>query len=157
MIKYAKITDAQKGACDVGLGTNIEFYKSIGMAEHDVEEGYDGVWYLKEYLATPEYKEKLMRYRENNFKSKFFKTSIGWIRRKINMKDGSIKDFLSNILPQIKLAIELGESVKIITYKTPDFENDCTKEYLRSLQERKLVDLDFVKECLSQISTDFYG
>ncbi|MCQ2754406.1 MAG: hypothetical protein MJ231_05080 [bacterium] len=157
MIKYAKITDASKGVCDVGLGTNLEFYKSIGMTELDVEQGYDGVWYLKEYLETEGYKNKLAQFKQNDFKSKFFETSLGWIKRKVNMKDGATKDFLCDILPQIKMAVELGENVQLITYKTPDFTKDCTEEYLKSIQERKSADLNFIKECLLQTSADFYG
>ena len=49
MKKYAKVTNEQTKECMVGLGTNIEFYKSIGMTEQDVEEAYNGSWYLKGY------------------------------------------------------------------------------------------------------------
>ena len=46
---YAKIIDKEKKICQVGTGTNTAFYKSIGMSEMDVEQGYDGQWYLKGY------------------------------------------------------------------------------------------------------------
>lgn len=36
MIKWAKISNPDTGICDVGLGTNSEFYASIGMTEMDV-------------------------------------------------------------------------------------------------------------------------
>lgn len=49
MLKYAKIIDDKTKLCEVGIGTNIEFYKSIGMTEQDVEEAYNGSWYLKGY------------------------------------------------------------------------------------------------------------
>lgn len=49
MKKYAKITNEETKQCSVGLGTNSEFYKSIGMQEMDVEEAYDGNWYLQGY------------------------------------------------------------------------------------------------------------
>ena len=48
MIKYAKVINEEK-QCEVGLGTNTAFYKSIGMTEQDVEQAYDGNWYLKGY------------------------------------------------------------------------------------------------------------
>lgn len=49
MFKYAIVTNKETGLCDVGLGTNSEFYKSIGMTEMDVQESdIDGNWYLKE-------------------------------------------------------------------------------------------------------------
>ena len=45
MLKYAKIINEQK-QCEVGLGTNTDFYQSIGMQEMEVEQAYDGSWYL---------------------------------------------------------------------------------------------------------------
>lgn len=55
MKMYAKITNEQTKQCDVGLGTNIEYYKSIGMTEQEVEQGYDGQYYLKGFApAKPE-------------------------------------------------------------------------------------------------------
>lgn len=46
MIKYAKIINEETRECEVGIGTNVEFYKSIGMTEIDVEQASDGSWYL---------------------------------------------------------------------------------------------------------------
>ena len=47
MLKYAKIINEETKACEVGLGTNSAFYKSIGMTEIEVEQAYDGSWYVK--------------------------------------------------------------------------------------------------------------
>lgn len=52
MLKYAKIIDDTTKACDVGLGTNTAFYQSIGMTEMDVEQAYDGKWYLSGYAPN---------------------------------------------------------------------------------------------------------
>lgn len=49
MKKYAKIINQETKLCEVGLGTNSKFYKSIGMTEMDVEEAYNSLWYLKGY------------------------------------------------------------------------------------------------------------
>ena len=49
MLKYAKITNEETKQCSVGLGTNIDFYKSIGMTEMDVELAYNGNWYVSGY------------------------------------------------------------------------------------------------------------
>jgi len=62
MIKYAKVKDEQTKECIVGLGTDIEFYKSVGMTEQDVEQAYNGGWYLKGYAPVkpePTLKEQL--------------------------------------------------------------------------------------------------
>ena len=49
MIKYAKIINKKTKQCEVGIGTNTKFYRSIGMIEMDVEQSYDGSWYVKGY------------------------------------------------------------------------------------------------------------
>ena len=47
MKKYAKIINEETKSCEVGLGTNSAFYQSIGMTEMEVEQAYDGSWYVK--------------------------------------------------------------------------------------------------------------
>ena len=49
MLKYAKVINEETKACDIGVGTNTEFYKSIGMTQMDVEQAWDGSWYVKGY------------------------------------------------------------------------------------------------------------
>lgn len=52
---YAKIINEETKQCEVGVGTNTEFYKSIGMTEMDVEQAYNGQWYVKGFApAQPE-------------------------------------------------------------------------------------------------------
>ena len=76
MLKYAKIVKEQTKQCEVGLGTNAEFYKSIGMTEMDVEQAYDGCWYVEGYAPSkpaPTHEEvSKMReqYRKENIDSK---------------------------------------------------------------------------------------
>lgn len=58
MIKYAKIIN-ENGLCEVGLGTNEEFYKFIGMVEMDVEQSdVDGEWYITEKCPHKSEEEK---------------------------------------------------------------------------------------------------
>ena len=49
MIKYARIIDEQTKQCEVGLGTDADYYESIGMTEMDVEMAYTGDWYIVGY------------------------------------------------------------------------------------------------------------
>lgn len=67
---YAKIIDEETKLCQVGTGNNIEFYKSIGMTEMDVEQAYNGAWYVKGYApekpATTE--EEQSKKREQAYK-----------------------------------------------------------------------------------------
>lgn len=59
MLKYAKIIDENTKLCDVGIGTNSEYYESIGMTIQDVEESWNGTWYLKGYV--PEKPEEVIK------------------------------------------------------------------------------------------------
>ena len=46
---YAKIIDEKTKQVSIGTGTNVDYYRSIGMSEMEVEQAYDGQWYLKGY------------------------------------------------------------------------------------------------------------
>ena len=48
MLKYCKIINKETNEVSVGLGTNVEFYRSIGFKEREVAE-VDGKYYLKGY------------------------------------------------------------------------------------------------------------
>ena len=141
----------------------VEYNHKRGML---IEETEDGTLYALEKNEimvngvaeiNPNYEEELSAPRENLFNREFFQTSLGWIRRQVNMKDGSKKDFLSDLLLQIKAGLELGQSVEIITYKQPDFSEDINEAYMQTLQEKKTATLEFVKECLMRTVSDFNG
>ena len=107
--------------------------------------------------ANPNYEQEKAEERQKYFEGEFFNTSLGYIRRKVTMKDGAQKEFLTDLLPSIKLGLELGENVKIIVYQKPDFTRELTTDYMVSLQEVKQVNTNFVKECLTQTMKDFGG
>lgn len=52
MIKYAKIINNETKQCVVGVGTNDQYYESIGMEKMDVEQAYNGTWYLKGHAPS---------------------------------------------------------------------------------------------------------
>lgn len=54
---YAIVTDEKTKAVSVGLGTDVEYYKSIGMTDMEVEQAYDGSWYVKGY--APDFSEQI--------------------------------------------------------------------------------------------------
>ena len=58
MKKYAKIINEETKQVSVGTGTNVEFYKSVGMSEMEVEQAYDGSWYLKGYAPEKPTEQK---------------------------------------------------------------------------------------------------
>jgi hypothetical protein len=49
MLMFAKIVDEETKRCIVGSGEDSEFYSSIGMTENDVEQAWNGLWYLSGY------------------------------------------------------------------------------------------------------------
>lgn len=53
MKRYAKIENEKTKVCSVGIGTNEAFYRSIGMTEMEVEQAYNGRWYLSGYAPEP--------------------------------------------------------------------------------------------------------
>ena len=55
---YAKIINEETKQVSVGTGTNTAFQQSIGMTEIEVEQGYDGSWYLKGYAPEKPVEEK---------------------------------------------------------------------------------------------------
>lgn len=67
MTAYAKIINENTKQVEVGFGTNEEFYKSIGMTKMDVEQAYNGAWYLKGYAPQkpePTKEEKIAQFKE---------------------------------------------------------------------------------------------
>lgn len=48
----AKIIDINTKECSVGLGTDVNFYRSLGMEEMDVEKAYNNKWYVKGFAPV---------------------------------------------------------------------------------------------------------
>lgn len=106
-------------------------------------------------VLNPNYEQQQADLRRAKFYGDFFSTSLGFIRRKVSMKTGETKDFLTDLLPVISLGVQSGQTVNIITYKEPDF----TQEVIdwESLQTVKQATPVFIQECFNQVSTDFTG
>lgn len=49
---FAKVIDEKTKQCEVGIGTDSDFYRSIGMTEQEVEQAWDGQWYIKGYAPS---------------------------------------------------------------------------------------------------------
>lgn len=59
MIKYAKVINDVSGLCEVAEGSDIDFYKSIGMTQLDIEQSdVDNNWYLSELCPHKSEEEK---------------------------------------------------------------------------------------------------
>ncbi len=104
-------------------------------------------------ILNPNYEQEKAQKRQVKFETEFFNTSLGWIRRRVTMKDGSTKDFLSDLLPSIMEGLRLGIAPNIITYREPDFTQEVTDWTV--YQVKKEATQQFVQDCLLQISEDF--
>lgn len=72
MLKYAKIINEETKQCEVGPGTNSSFYQSIGMTEMDVEQAYDGNWYVVGYVPQPSIQyqnEQIRKQRQSRYET----------------------------------------------------------------------------------------
>lgn len=53
MKQYAKIINEETKEVQIGAGNTEQYYSEIGMSLKDVEQGYNGLWYLKGYAPKP--------------------------------------------------------------------------------------------------------
>lgn len=103
---------------------------------------------------TEAYINETATLREEQFNKDFFNTCLGYIRRSVNMADGSKKDFLSDLLPVIAIGINNGNKINVIAYKKPNFKTEV--ENWEEYQEEKQVTAQFINECFTQLSNDFF-
>ena len=104
--------------------------------------------------GTEEYEEIKKAKREEAFDKEFFNTSLGYIRRTVNMQfSDEKKDFLSDLLPTISMGVQAGQEVKIIAYDKPDFDEDI--EDWTPYQHIETVSSEFIQECFLQLQADF--
>lgn len=112
---------------------------------------------IKEVIVYDETQEEAdareAQIRETNFNKSFFQTSLGYVRRSVTMADGSHKDFLSDLLPVISMGVQSGQTVHILTYDKPPFDNDV--EDWTEYQHQVTVTPQFIQECFVQLSNDF--
>ena len=106
-----------------------------------------------ELILNPDWEEEQTIKREAEFNKAFFNTSLGYIRRSVTMQDGSKKDFLSDLMPTIKMGLESGISVNILAYDKPPFDKDI--EDWTEYQHQVVVTPQFIQECFMQLSNDF--
>lgn len=136
------------------VDSSMQPYKVLEIG--DLPEGYiiiteaqavkiveDDLYYVisdkNKLIKNPNYEADKQARQDAQFNAAFFNTSLGYVRRKVTMKDGSIKDFLSDILPLLQAG------VPVLTYT-------------RQLEQNKVIVTDeFIAECKQQVLIDFYG
>ena len=110
-------------------------------------------------IIDPDYEQKQIEKREKEFKKEFFLTSLGWIRRKPTLADGTEDDFLNNDLPLLAIGLMTGSNpILPIAYQLPDFSHELTTEYMESLQiKNQIITQQFIAECSQIKMKDFTG
>ena len=107
-----------------------------------------------EIVTDNERPEKL---RQAEFERQFFNTSLGYVRRNVTMKDGTVKNFLTDILPL------LVQGVEVLTYDKANPQADASGVSLSAVadnefnQTKVTVTNEFLNECKNQLMKDFYG
>ena len=130
MQKYCKILNNKTGLVEVGLGSNIEFYQSIGMELRDVVQSeIDNLWYLAELCPHKSYEEKLeeakeLKIKENDLK-RDEKLNAGVIYKEILFDSDT--DQKVNLLATVST---LDDDTRIYWYGMDNQALECSKEDL---------------------------
>ena len=136
---------------------NIEIAENVYNAIVEDKDRY--IWDGVDVVVNSDYEETKRQEREDDFKKEFFETSLGWIRRKPTLADGSEDDFLNNDLPLLAIGLTMGSPVVLpVAYRLPDFTRELTPEYMVSLQIlNQLITPQFLQECMQVKMKDFRG
>lgn len=81
MKKYARIIDDKTKEVQIGVGVNDEYYIEIGMTLMDVEQAYNGGWYVKGYAPvepelTEDEKKNIVRTIRNSYLQQYDFTQL---------------------------------------------------------------------------------
>ena len=120
----------------------------------DVEEEYIEAYYEEdpEPEDPEEKKRREEKQRRDYWYANFFQTSLGWVRKKATMKDGTVDDFLTQDLPLLAIGLGQGAEAKVIVYATPDFTQEIN---ILALQSYVDVTPQFIMECLLEKQNEF--
>mgnify|MGYP003294663800 CR=1 FL=1 len=116
MIKYAKIENAETHTVSIGTGTNTKFYKSIGMELMDVEQGYDGNWYVEGYAPIKPLEERIEE-TYKDFDSRVEKRLNDFAATRRYSSINSACSYSTSTDAQFKLEGEYCVSIRDLTYR----------------------------------------
>lgn len=108
---YGTVIDNNTGLCSIGTGTNIEFYKSIGMVELDVQQSdIDNAWYLAEKCPMKSDEQKIKE--EQDKINHLTMTALDFITyiKKAGVSDEIILQYLQ-ANPSVQLQLTLCQNV----------------------------------------------
>ena len=143
MLKYVSDVNEETGLCgSVGTGTNTAFYQSIGMVERDIEQAYDGAWYLADKVPSQplqeakdekltELKTKANVFEQNVCKDMVINSSIGYQMD----ADKRSQDNMQGII-----TIMTAQSLDTMPYRCADnVTRNLSKEQLQTVYNEALI------------------
>lgn len=104
----AKIINEQTKQVEIGYEKYADFYKSIGMTEMEVEQSYDGSWYVKGY--APEKPESVIN-KEKVDEARQYLESTDYIWNVIREGDAT-EEHYADVIAKRKEARELIRSLE---------------------------------------------
>lgn len=105
MIEWAKIINEETKQVQLGAGQSPEYYASIGMTEMEVEQGWDGNWYLLGYAPIkpePTIKDKILEL-EEKITARNLRSAIRgdeYALNKINEIESQIEELRKQLPPE---------------------------------------------------------
>lgn len=61
MLKYIKVMNNNTKQCDIALGTDTSWFINKGYTEQEVEQAYNGQWYISGYAPQEPEKDKIQK------------------------------------------------------------------------------------------------
>lgn len=108
---YGTVIDNNTGLCSIGTGTNIEFYKSIGMVELDVKQSnIDNKYYLANKCPMKTSEQTIKE--EQNKINRLTMTALDFVNyiKKAGVSDEVILQYLQ-ANPSVQLQLTLCQNV----------------------------------------------
>ena len=114
MIKYAKIINKETGLCEVGIGTNTDFYTSIGMVHLDVQQSdIDNQWYLIDKCPMKTDEQKAQEEKE---RIALLSLTRGDVFRALYLAKGVTRDQIRAMIENNELISEAQRELALIDF-----------------------------------------
>ncbi len=148
MLRYAKIINKEIKTCAVGdENGDTNFYKSIGMIKLDVEQDYDGNWYLNGFAPKKPIEEQFEELKQQK-KQELKESRDNYLKLKnYNLSENdkfNIINLLNNYTEEDRNKyIEFLKSDLIPKYNS--FNNKIDEANIENIEELKRLEFNFIE------------
>lgn len=136
MLKYVKIINTDTMECQVGLGTDAEYYKSMGMFLMEVEQSVSGKYYIAGFLPQEDIevlrskKRKELRLKRDIYKEENNFSDHHYSNIEYGIIDVSEEEFL-----------KLKNFLKALVKKYDNYKNMIIEA--KTIEELNAINIDF--------------